>query len=431
MNKNVFVVGFMLFAIFFGAGNLIFPPKLGAESGLDFWASLSGFVLTGVGLPLLGIIVAAFYKGGYKEVLKKVSPAFSLVFLTAIYLAIGPFFGGPRTAATAYDIAVKPFISGDNMIPQIIFCLIYFAIVLWLSLNPSQMIDRVGAILTPVLLVSLIGLIIRVYFLLQGSEPLAAKPIESPFFNGVIEGYFTLDALAAVAFSVVVLTAIKEKSTPGASLAKQTIYAGLIAAFFLAVIYVALGWIGNHLAFSVEEGQNLGTQILNVSANTAFGEVGRIILGVIVTLACLTTAIGICAAASEYLNDVFPRISYEAYVYAFVLVSFTIANIGLDAVISKSVPVLLILYPITMTVVLMLLINLFTNIPIASYRFALGFVTIISILSVLGKGHLELLDKLPLKSYSMEWILFSLAGIVAGYVWKIVTPGESAVLTRD
>lgn len=141
MTKNNFVVGFMLFAIFFGAGNLIFPPKLGLESGGHFLPAILGFITTGVGLPLLGIIVSAGYEGGYKSALNRIHPWFSLIFLAAIYLSIGPFFAGPRTGATAYEMAILPFLKEPSSISLFIFTLIYFSLTLWLSLNPSKMVE--------------------------------------------------------------------------------------------------------------------------------------------------------------------------------------------------------------------------------------------------------------------------------------------------
>ncbi|WP_455647927.1 branched-chain amino acid transport system II carrier protein, partial [Lonepinella koalarum] len=133
MNKNTFIVGFMLFAIFFGAGNLIFPPKLGLESGEHIWLSALGFIVTGVGLPLLGIIVSAFYSGGYSKALKQIHPWFSLFFLSAIYLSIGPFLAIPRTAATSFEIALQPFLQGETEIPQLIFTSLFFILSLWLA----------------------------------------------------------------------------------------------------------------------------------------------------------------------------------------------------------------------------------------------------------------------------------------------------------
>ena len=396
MTKNNFVVGFMLFAIFFGAGNLIFPPKLGLESGGHFLPAILGFITTGVGLPLLGIIVSACYEGGYKSALNRIHPWFSLIFLAAIYLSIGPFFAGPRTGATAYEMAVLPF------------------------LNPSKMVDRIGAILTPVLIISIIGLVIRAFFLLNTETIHPAVSENSWLFKGVIDGYFTMDALASLAFSVIVLNAIKAKGVSPSALIKQTVVAGVIAASALGVIYFSLGWIGNHIEISQEtlatleaNKQDLGTYILNTITIQAFGEYGRMLLGIIVSLACLTTAVGLCASVSEYFNEVFPKISYRTYVIIFCLLSMLIANLGLKEVITRSIPVLLILYPIAMTVILMLGINALHHIPLLGQRLAVGLVTIISILSVIGTGFT---DQLPFKSYSMEWMPFAIIGLVTGYI---------------
>ncbi|MEG9475173.1 branched-chain amino acid transport system II carrier protein [Mannheimia indoligenes] len=425
MTKNTFIVGFMLFAIFFGAGNLIFPPKLGLDSGVDFLPSIIGFVITGVGLPLLGIAVSGYYQGGYKEALSKnVHPYFSLLFLMAIYLTIGPFFAIPRTGATAYQMAVVPFIGESSTLSLLIFTLAYYLIAVWFSLNPSTVVDRIGAILTPVLLVAILALVVKAVILLGGNElPAVATKAdpETPLFTGIVEGYLTMDALASITFSVIVISAIKAKGIGGKDLIKQTSMAGVIAAIALAAIYISLAWIGNHYPISAEtlaelnaKGQNIGTFILNSVATDTFGEFGRTLLGVIVTLACLTTSIGLIVTTSEYFNEVFPKISYKVYVLIFTLISFGIANQGLDFVISKSVPVLLVLYPIAMTVIFLMFINIFIRLPLLAQRLPLALVTIVSILSVAG---VEVINALPLKSISMEWIPFAIAGTVIGYLF--------------
>lgn len=422
MRKNTFVIGFMLFAIFFGAGNLIFPPKLGLDSGADFLPSILGFVAMGVGLPLLGIIVSGHYQGGYKEALSHyVHPYFSLIFLMAIYLTIGPFFAIPRTGATAYQMSVVPFLGKSSSLSLFIFTLVYYVISIWLSLNPSKVVDRIGTILTPVLLITIVALVIKAAVLLGNNEPLPkSSTIEMPFFNGMVEGYLTMDALASITFSVIVINAIKAKGINGSELVKQTSMAGLIAAIALGTIYIALAWIGNHYPISVEtltelntKGQNIGTFILNSVATDAFGEFGRTILGAIVTLACLTTSIGLIVTTSEYFYDIYPKISYKIYVFTFTLISFAIANQGLDLVISKSVPVLLVLYPIAMSVILLMLLNILFPLPKPAIWLPLLLVSIVSILSVID---LEFMKHLPLKSISMEWLPFAGIGFGLGYL---------------
>ncbi|PJG84392.1 branched-chain amino acid transport system II carrier protein [Conservatibacter flavescens] len=422
MNKNTLVVGFMLFAMFFGAGNLIFPPRLGLEHSVGFWPAVLGFVVTGVSLPIIGIIVSSYYEGGYKKALDRIHPWFSILFLSAIYLSIGPFFAIPRTAATAYEIAIVPFTNEPSSISLLIFTALYFAIALWLALNPSKMVERIGAILTPVLLLSIFALIIRAFFLLDEQphvEPTSTQT-GSPFFQGILAGYFTMDALAAIAFSVIVIMSIKNRSisTEQSSLRKQTIIASFISVTFLALIYIALAWIGRNLPISAEtlqelanKEQDVGTYILNLATVMAFGEFGRTILGIIVSLACLTTAIGLIASVSEYFNEIYHKISYKTYVVICTLIGFVLSNQGLSAVISKSVPMLLILYPIAITVILLLSVNIIIKLPLLAQRLAMAFVTLISIASV---SDLAFTQVLPLKSYSMEWIPFAIAGCVLG-----------------
>ncbi|MGQ0287032.1 branched-chain amino acid transport system II carrier protein [Pasteurellaceae bacterium 22721_9_1] len=425
MNKNTFIVGFMLFAIFFGAGNLIFPPKLGLDSGTEFWSAISGFVVTGVGLPLLGIIVASFYEGGYKQALNRIHPWFSVIFLMVIYLAIGPFFAGPRTGATAYEMAIVPFLDESSSLSLLIFTAIYFSIALWLSLNPSKMVDRIGSILTPALLIAIAALVISAYFTLSDNPVHQQIDTSKNYFvNGILEGYLTMDALASLAFSVIVLNAIKSKVKQQSALIKETILAGFVAAIALGLIYVALGWIGNNLPITPEtladlnaKGQNIGTYILNDATRQFFGEAGRIVLGLIVSLACLTTTVGLAVSVSEYFNEIFPKIAYKTYVFLFIIISFAIANQGLGAVISKSVPVLLVLYPISMTIIFLLLVNLFVKLPLLAQRISVALVTVVSILSVLG---LESMSGLPLKDYSMEWAPFALGGLVLGYILALL-----------
>ncbi len=432
MKKNTWVIGFMLFAIFFGAGNLIFPPKLGFASGEFFWPAILGFIFTGVGLPLLGIIVGSLDEGGYKAALRKINPIFGVIFLMAIYLTIGPLFAIPRTGATSYEMAIVPFLNSPSALSLFIFTLIYFGISFFLAVNPSKMVDRVGSVLTPVLLVSIVLLVIRGIYILF-NEPATPSDTESyvsggsSFFKGFTEGYLTMDAIAAIAFSVIVLNAIKAKGiTKETGLFKQTVLAGTIAAVALGIIYLTLGWIGNHYSISaaemakIDKNQlDLGTYILTHVADNTFGSFGKLLIGIIVTLACLTTSVGLIVAVSEYFHEIFPKVSYKVYVIIFTLFSFILANQGLSAVISKSVPVLLVLYPIAMTLVLVMLLAKFIPTPPLAQQVAIGLVTVVSLLSVMHAYqviNLPFIDNLPLKAESMEWLLFAVVGYIIGYL---------------
>ena len=412
MNKNTFIIGFMLFAIFFGAGNLIFPPTLGLNSGPEFWSTLLGFVITGVGLPLLGIVVSAFYRNGYKTALTRIHPWFAVIFLMAIYLTIGPFFAIPRTGATSYEMAVLPFIGEAGRTSLLAFTVVYYAVTLWLSLNPSKMVERIGAILTPALLIAILALIGQSVRWLYGNPPTmpaANFGDQSAFLAGFIGGYQTMDVLASVAFSVIVINAIKAKmpadQRDNQVVMKQTFVAGIIA------------------ALSAKQ-QDIGSFLLNTAAYQTFGSFGRILFGIIVTLACLTTSVGLVTAVGEFFYGLFPRIRYSSYVIAVTLVSFILANQGLSAVIGKSVPVLMVLYPIAMTILLLLIIDNFIRpMPLLAHRLATGLATAVSILSVAGAGFTE---QLPLKAYSLEWLPFALAGIVLGGIIGKMAGGKPA-----
>ncbi|MDU8924916.1 branched-chain amino acid transport system II carrier protein [Pasteurellaceae bacterium LIM206] len=434
--KNTFVIGFMLFAIFFGAGNLIFPPKLGLEMGQDFWLAIMGFILTGVGLPLLTIIVGSFFANGYKQALDKISPHFSVVFLVSVYLALGPGFGIPRTAATAYDLAISPLLEEQNGFFLFLFSAVYFCVAVWLSLNPSKMVGRVGAVLTPVLLLFIFALIARSLWLFADVEASGAAVTGNAFAKGIIEGYFTMDILAAMAFSVIVISAVKAQGSHGKIFTHQTVKSAMIAALLLTFVYVAIGWIGNKMpgetaVLAQLKGQNIGTFILNVATEQAFGPLGKSVLACIVILACLTSAVGLITAISQYFSQVFRRISYRNYVLLFSFISFILANRGLDAVISTSVPVLLILYPIAITVLIVLLGDKWLNVPMIAQRCALLCVSLVSVISVLGeKLGLDSVALLPFKANSMEWIPFLIIGLGLGYIIHRLRPKAALEVNR-
>lgn len=423
--KQVIMVGFTLFAMFFGAGNLIFPPALGFGSGEYFWTAMIAFVLTGVGLPLLGVIVGSISKDGYKESLKNIHPAFAVLFLVAIYLTIGPFFAIPRTATTAYEMAIVPFLSENTGIWLLIFSLVYFIVVLLLSLKPGTLVNSIGQVLTPLLLIGIVLLIVvaGVAYFSNSINP-ASETFQqtSPFTIGFTEGYLTMDAIAAIAFSVLVLNSIRQLGiTNRRDLLVGTSKSALLAAVLLGAIYISLGWLANRvdLGGALVDDQNLGTFLLTYMSSDVFGIFGPILLGVIVLLACLTTGTGLIVSVSEYFNSILPKVPYKIWVILFVLISFGLANQGLDQVIATSIPILSIIYPIAMTTVLLLIVTYFVPSPRLALQIPVYLVTALSILSVVHRnGWLELnfLESLPLFSYSFEWIPFMIVGYIAGYL---------------
>lgn len=423
--KQVIAVGFMLFAMFFGAGNLIFPPGLGFGSGEYFWTAIIAFVLTGVGLPLIGVIVGSISKGGYQESLKNIHPVFAVLFLVVIYLTIGPFFAIPRTATTAYEMAVVPFLDSPTGVWLLIFSLVYFIVVFILSYNPGTLINSIGKILTPLLLIGMLLLIFAAAFAYFGNpiNP-ASETFEtgSPFTIGFTEGYLTMDAIAAIAFSVLVLNSIRQLGiTNRRDLLVGTIKSATLAAILLGGVYIALAWLANKvdLGSTVADDQNIGTFLLTFISSDIFGPFGAILLGLIVLVACLTTGTGLIVSVSGYFNSILPKVPYKAWVVLFTLISFGLANQGLNQVIATSVPILSIIYPVAMSTVFLLIFTYFVPSPKLSLQIPVYIVVVLSIISVIHRnGWLEMawLESLPLFNYSFEWIPFLIVGYIVGYI---------------
>lgn len=432
MNKHTWIIGFTLFAMFFDAGNLIFPPNLGQESGAYFWPAILAFCLTGIGLPLLGVVVGALDKQGYIGAFNKLSPRFSVVFLIIIYLTIGPLFAIPRTASTSFEMTITPITHSNSNMSLFIFTLIYFIIVLYLCINPGKIVDRIGSLLTPLLLITILAMIIKGFVDYKGHGSSHGNPetyssnIES-FSHGFIEGYLTMDAIAAIAFSMIVVNAIKATGVKHTNqIFKQTVIAGFIAALALIFIYVSLGYIGNHMGISqntittlMAKNQNIGTYLLTTMATNGFGVLGKYLLGIIVALACLTTACGLIVSVSQYFNSIFPKISYKVYVIGFTIISFILANLGLNSVINMSVPVLSIIYPVAITMIILILLARFIPTkPIAQQIpiIIVSLVSIVSTINTLGLIKLNVINHLPLKQYSLEWLPIAIISIIIGYI---------------
>ncbi|MCG7341973.1 branched-chain amino acid transport system II carrier protein [Staphylococcus auricularis] len=443
MNKNTWIIGFTLFAMFFGAGNLIFPPNLGLDSGHYFWPTIFAFVLTGIGLPLLGVIVGALDKQGYIGAFNKISPTFSMIFLIVIYLTIGPLFAIPRTASTSFEMTVTPIVHTNSNLALFIFSVLYFLVVLFLCINPNKIVDRIGSILTPLLIITILAMIIKGFVDFGGSSQSdSAEAFTSNaagFSQGFTSGYLTMDAIAAIAFSMIVVNAVKATGVKHADqIFKQTVSAGAIAAVALIFIYVSLGFIGNHMTISQDKlaeltanDQNIGTYLLTTMASVGFGELGKYLLGIIVALACLTTACGLIVAVSQYFNSIFPKISYKLYVILFTAVSFLLANLGLNSAIQLSVPVLSIVYPIAITVVLLILLARYIPTKPIAQRIPVIIVTIISILSVAhteGWITLNFIESLPFHEYSLEWFPISVIATIIGYIVSYFTSKQEVIV---
>lgn len=354
--SSFLLIGIMLFALFFGAGNLIFPAQLGQYAGTNLWPAVIGFLITGVGLPFLGILAMGFSGSrNLQDLASRVHPAYAILFTSLLYLTIGPFFAAPRTGAVAFDIGIGPFVpEGSKGIALFIFTLIFFGVTLWLSLNPAKIVDRIGKIMSPAIIVLLLILLVMAFINPIGTFQAPVDTYSTgAFMKGFTEGYNTMDALASLVFGIIVINAIRSLGvTDKRQILSATAKTGIIAAGFLGLLYVGIAYLG---ATTTEKFGlfDTGGPVLSGAASHYFGTFGSLMLAVIIILACLTTSIGLMTACGEYFNTIIPKISYKTFVSIFTTFCFIVANFGLSNIITYSVPVLMFLYPLA--VVLMLL----------------------------------------------------------------------------
>ncbi|GGE68319.1 branched-chain amino acid transport system II carrier protein [Priestia taiwanensis] len=427
--SELVAVGLMLFALFFGAGNMIFPPALGQGAGSDIWIALFGFIVSGVGLPLLGVIVIALRGGDLNELAGHIHPIFALVFGSIIYLCLGVFVSVPRTATVAYEMAVAPFLSeslANQSMLLVAFSFMYFILTFYLALNPSKLIDRIGKLLTPILLSIIVIIVIKALMTPMGEFGEATEAYASPLFKGFIDGYFTLDGLAALVFGNVVIVSLRERGiTNQKSIAKITIFAAFIAAAGLLVVYVALAFLGAS-SVSLGMGANGGVILTNV-VNHLFGNVGLMLLGVAIACACLTTSVGIVAACGTFFSTrVFPNASYKQVVLVFCMAAFFVANIGLTQLNAMALPILIAIYPIGIVLIMLSLVEHYVRVPVSVYVCGMIGAFFISIFDAvksanfsIGKAE-SLLANIPLFDVGMGWLVPAIIGMIIGYMLSVM-----------
>lgn len=351
-----FAIGFMLFALFFGAGNLIFPAQLGQYAGENIWSAIIGFLITGVGLPLLGVVTIA-YSGNknLQGLASRVHPVYGVFFTALLYLTIGPFFAAPRTGTVAYETGVLPFVpEGFEQTGLFIFTLLFFLVTLLFSLFPAKIVDTVGKVLAPALVLLIVILLIAVFINPMDSIGDAQDGYRSgPFLTGFLEGYNTMDTIASLVFAIIVINAIRAYGVTGkGEILSVAVKTGVIAISLLAVIYVGFSYLGATSVTTLGL-SDTGGPVLSGAASHYFGTIGSVLLAVMIVLACLTTAIGLITANAEYFHTLLPKISYKTFVVIFILFTFTIANFGLENIITYSVPILMFLYPLAIVLILL------------------------------------------------------------------------------
>ncbi len=431
---EILPIGLMLFASFFGAGNLIFPPALGQSSGVNFLPAAAGFCTTGVGIPLLGIIAIGLLRASNPEALAlPVHPKFAKALIVVTVLTIGPFFAIPRTGAVSFDVGILPFISAENYdLGLALYSLFFFVVTYFLSVNPSKIVDWVGKILTPLLLISIAILVVQVFMHPMGEPQQAGGYYASmPYLKGFQEGYYTMDLLATMLFGTVVIDSIKVRGiSEGSVLTRTCIMAGIIAAVLLAAIYFSLTYTGatSVAVFGVSDN---GAIALSSIANYYMGTAGNVVLCLMIFFACLTTSIGLTVSAGSYLEQVLKyKMQYQRIAAIICIFSFAVSNVGLTKIISLSVPVLCLLYPIVIVLVMMA----FMPVKRACvYRSTLAFTIVFAIIDGLNAAGVPMKtaealfkDVIPFYSAGFGWFVPSIVGLVLGILYSVaVKPGKN------
>lgn len=418
--KHSMVIGFALFAMFFGAGNLIFPPFLGKAVGDRFNIAIIAFLITGVGLPLSGVIACAKINGTFDQMANRVGKNFSLIATVALILAIGPMLAIPRTAATTFELGVHPIFPSVSPILSVI---IYFGITLAFVLRPSSIIDDIGKILTPALLIMLAVIIIK--GIVSPIGPIISTEFEGVFSKSLLEGYQTMDAMASVIFASMILGSVRSKGYKDPKeIMKMTIKSAGVAVAGLAFVYGGLMYLGSQ-STTLFPADIARTTLVTEIVKKDLGNIGSIVLGLSVGLACLTTAIGLLSTGAEFFSKLSKgKISYNVIAILMALVSGVIATNDVDKIVSLAVPILQILYPIVIVLIAITLLGnkIKSDRVVAITTYTTLIVSVLDTINIVFAGKIAiikaLLDFIPLSKVGFAWLIPCLIALVISSIFE-------------
>ena len=437
MRQKILVAG-TLFGMFFGAGNLIFPVHLGQLAGRNVIPAIIGFIVTAVGIPIFGVAaIGITHSDGLQTLSSKVGKGYGIFFTCLLYLTIGPLFAIPRCATVSFTTGVAPMLldPAKEWLALLIFSAIFFAFVLFFSLRPGKITVWIGKIINPIFLLFLAVLVIAA-LTNPGASIAAVEPVEayatgtSSFFSSFIEGYGTMDAIAGLAFGIVVVDVIRRMGVDNDdAVAVDVLGSGALTGILMAVIYIVTILMGTQSRGLFEISDNGGIALTQIAGHY-FGGVGQIILAVTITFACLKTSIGLVTSCSEtFVKMTHGKLSYKAWAILFTLFSFAVSNVGLSAIIEYSIPVLMLIYPPAIALIILAFIGKFFHHDKAVYISVMAFTwaaAIFDFMKTLPAGvqsslHLDRLvafarQYLPLFDLNLGWLLPACLGFVIGLV---------------
>ncbi|MEE1296549.1 MAG: branched-chain amino acid transport system II carrier protein [Bifidobacterium sp.] len=425
------MVAVTFFSMFFGAGNLIFPPFVGALCGSRAVEGMVGFIISAVGLPILGVLVVAS-AGGFATLAARVRPGFATVLGVAIMLTIGPLFAIPRTASTSFEMAVAPFVpDGALRWVQLAYTLVFFALAFVIAQHPDKLTSVLGRIMGPLLLAMILVLFVACLFVRHPGFPApSGQYAHDQLLQGFLDGYQTMDLLCALYFGIVISANVRQLGVASpAGNRRETGIAGAWTGVMLVVIYGALGFVGavSGALAPVDGANDTGATVLTNLTSRTFGPAGTIFIGLIFVVACFNVCTGLISTCSSFFQERWPKLGYRLWSVIFTLVGLVIANIGLIAIIELAVPVLSALYPIAIVLVVLSLVHgVFSRRFPSVYFWGVLFAGIVSCaegvvtLAAIFGAHLGwlsgLLDALPMHSISLGWVLPALVGVAVGMV---------------
>ena len=438
--KEYVYVASMLFGLFFGAGNLIFPIHMGQMAGANVWVSVLGFLVTGVGLPLLGVAALGISRStGLFDLSSKAGKPYGLFFTCLLYLTIGPFFAIPRCATTSFTVGLEQILpnNGRERLYLFLFTLAFFAAALIFSLFPGKILTVVGKILNPCFLLFL-GVLVAVSLISPSAAVSDVAPqgdyVSKPFFTGFLDGYNTMDALAGLAFGIIVVRVISGLGVkePGA-IASNTVRSGIFSCLLMALIYVAVAVVGAQSRGIFETSENGGIAFAQI-AQHYLGYAGLFVLAATVTLACLKTSVGLITSCAETFSGIFKKgPSYRVWAIIFSAVSFLFANLGLNSIITYSLPVLMFLYPLAIVLILLALFGKFFGHDRRVYAWTIsftllpavydGFMTLNANVTIIDSTVIrEITSKyLPFSDLGLGWLCPAAVGFAIGLTMHLVS----------
>lgn len=431
--RQIMSLTLTLFAIFFGAGNMIFPPAMGQVAGEHYLQALAGFILTDAGIALLGMIAVVLVGNKIMDLGDLVSRRFSLILSIVVYLLIGPLFALPRTGSVSYELAVRPYVPENyGWLASLLVTAVFFFLTYYLSGNPSKVVDIIGKYMTPVLIISIVLLYLACLFLDKSQHTLQYGAIQSAqgeyrdiaFFKGMIEGYNALDGPAGPVFAIIIINAVagfqvKERK----HVVRYTVISGIGAVVILSGIYYMLTYIGatTHTVF-----ENGGV-LLHEVASDLLGPVGGLVLGASVFLACMTTSIGLTTSFADYFHELLPSVSYRKITAVVCLFSFAVSNVGLSYLIAVSQPVLMMIYPVLIVLILLSFFRKWIGEKKMVYILSMAAAFVPAFLNAMDNIGItfgtitEYARKLPFYYLHLGWLLPAMCGAVVGLCFtKIV-----------